>query len=468
MDRREFLSSVCMTAAAAALTGFAGNVFSKPPQMPNIIFILADDLGWGDIGCYGNPHIRTPNLDSLAAGGTRFTQFYVCGSVCSPTRASVLTGDFPAKHSIHGHLASSQDNAKRGMPDSLSPDLQTLPALLKNAGYKTGHFGKWHLGVEDASKYGYDEAKTTNGGGKNGYPLPQGYQTMRNGSTKIFTDDAIDFIERHKREPFFVNLWYLDPHATLEPTDEMLEEYKRFRVCEKFAGTQQIYYSVVTEMDKHIGRVLSKLDELGLAENTIVMFSSDNGPEDLYINNASHSAAGWPGPFRGRKRSLYEGGVRVPFILRRPGKVAAGDVDNDTVMCSVDLLPSLCRLAGINRINSVDGDDLSAVFEGRKTVRKKTLYWEYRFTISGYQYNRSPFLAIREGNWKLLANADKSRVELYDIPNDPMELNNIAAQNRPLADRLLNKLLNWHNSLPKGEYSADAGANAYDWPQPIK
>ncbi len=468
MDRREFLSSAVKAAAIVGSAGLLSNAYSKPVEKPNIVFILADDLGWGDLGCYGNMRIKTPNLDALAAQGTRLTQFYVCGSVCSPTRASVLTGDFPAKHAIHGHFASAADNKKRAMPESLDPNLQTLPRLLKQAGYATGHFGKWHLGVEDASKYGYDEAKTTNGGGKDGYPLPAGYQEFRNKSSQVFTDDAIDFVQRHKDEPFFLNLWYLDPHSTLEPSQEMMDEYKQYKGSEKFAGAQQIYYSVVTEMDRHIGRVLAALEKLGLSDNTIVMFSSDNGPEDIYIHNASHSAAGWPGPFRGRKRSLYEGGIRVPFILRRPSKVAAGDVDNDTIMTSADLLPTLCGVAGIEGFTPVDGQDMSALFQGGRAEHTKPIFWEYRFSIAGYQINRSPFLAVREGKWKLLANADKSRVELYDIPSDPMEMNNLADSNPPIVNRLFKKLLDWHSSLPKGDYSPDAGLNDYNWPKPIK
>jgi N-acetylgalactosamine-6-sulfatase len=466
ISRREFLS----TAFAATITAGAGpSLFAaeKKNVKPNIVFIFADDLGWGDLGCYGSKRIKTSNLDKLAAQGTRLTQFYVSGSVCSPSRASVLTGDFPARHKIHGHFASQELNEQRGMPQSLNPDTQMLPRLLKQGGYTTCHIGKWHLGSEDALKYGYDLAKTTNGGGESGYPLPEGYQQFRNHSTEVFTDDAIEFVQKHKNEPFFLNLWYLDPHATLEPTEEMMAEYKHLRKSEKYAGAQQIYYSIVTNLDKQIGRFLDKLESLGLSDNTIVMFSSDNGPEDLYVSNASHSAAGWPGPFRGRKRSLYEGGIRVPFIVRRPGRVGAGAVDNDTVMASVDLLPSLCSVAGI-KYKNVDGEDMSAVFEGGEKQRTKPLFWEYREIMAGYQVNRSPFMAIREGKWKLLANADRSRCELYDIPSDPMELDNLSEDKPEIVDQLFRKLLKWHSGLPDGHYSPYAGKNDYDWPQPVK
>ncbi|AQQ70370.1 Arylsulfatase [Limihaloglobus sulfuriphilus] len=467
MNRRDFLSSACKIAAFAGAAGFVNTAYTQTETRPNIIFILADDLGWGDLGCYGNPRIKTPNLDKLAAKGTRLTQFYTCGSVCSPTRVSVLTGNFPARHAIHGHFASTDQNKQRGMPDSLDPAVQTLPRLLKSAGYITGHIGKWHIGIEDASEYGFNEAKTTNGGGSDAYAMPDGYQAFRNNSTETFTDDAVDFINRHKSSPFFLNLWYLDPHATLEPSDELLKEYEHLRVSEKFTGAQQIYYSIVTNLDRQVGRLLSVLEEQGLSDNTIVIFSSDNGPEDIYISNASHSAAGSQGPFRGRKRSLYEGGIRVPFIIRWPGKIGAGEVDDTTVMTTADLLPSLCRTAGVGNYRPVDGEDLSHVFKGKEVKREKPIFWEYRFPDYSYHINRSPLMAMRRGNWKLLANPDGSRIELYDIKTDPMELDNLAEEKPELTETLFTRLLKWHKSLPEGEISPNAGSNGYNWPETL-
>lgn len=446
---------------------------AEPQRPPNILFIFADDLGWGDLGCYGHPRLQTPNLDKLAAQGTRFTQFYVCSGVCSPSRTALLTGKYPARLGIHGHLATHEKNQQRSMPDSLDPNVVTVPQLLRQAGYTTGHFGKWHLGTEDADKYGYDQARTSNGGGKNGYAIPPGgFQELRNQSSELFTNDTIKFIEKNKDRPFFANLWFLDPHATLDPSEEMTKPYKHYGqyLCNgKYQGAEMIYYSIVTNMDKHVGRVLDKLDELGLADNTIVIFSSDNGPEDIHINNASHSGVGSAGPFRGRKRSLYEGGLRVPLIVRWPDKTPTGAVDDTSVLTAADMLPTFCALAGVDTPEKehFDGENVAAAFRGDTIVRNKPIFWEWRFGVVGHVLHRSPMLAIRSGKWKLLMNPDGARVELYDIPADPSELHNRADDYPQVVQMLSEQLLAWQKTLPPGHIDSWAGSNEYPWPQPL-
>ncbi|NUN97437.1 MAG: sulfatase-like hydrolase/transferase, partial [Candidatus Omnitrophica bacterium] len=252
-----------------------------------------------------------------------------------------------------------------------------------------------------------------------------------------------------------------DTHAYLDPTEKQREPYKNL------GGALEIYYGAATDADRQIGRILAKLDELGLAENTVVVFSSDNGPEDITITNASHSGVGSPGPFRGRKRSLYEGGVRVPFIVRWPGKVPAGRVDNASVVSGVDLLPTFCALAGVPVPESLrpDGQDVSAALLGRPFERRKPLFWEFRSAVAGHVINRSPMLALREGNWKLLMNPDRSRIELYDIPNETSELNNLADRNPEVVERLAGQLLAWRSELPPGRVDKGAGVNVYPWPK---
>ncbi|MDF1515106.1 MAG: sulfatase-like hydrolase/transferase [Anaerolineae bacterium] len=228
-----------------------------------------------------------------------------------------------------------------------------------------------------------------------------------------------------------------------------------------------MYFAVVTEADKQVGRLLAHLDSLGLRDNTIVIFSADNGPEDIGIKNASHSGVGSPGPFRGRKRSLYEGGTRVPFILSWPaGGTPMGKVDNVTPLSTVDLLPTFCALAGVSLPDDIqlDGEAMDDVFKGAARQRTKPLMWEWRFHVFGYCINRSPILAIRRENWKLLLNPERDRIELYDIPNDPMELNNVADFHPDIVDRLSEEVLRWQTTLPEGPLDPDAGSNAYPWP----
>lgn len=281
------------------------------------------------------------------------------------------------------------------------------------------------------------------------------------------TYETIGFVVRHRNEPFYVQAWLLDTHATLNPSDEQMKPYERMSqksIPHKNAYT--IYAAAATDADKQIGRLMQKLDELGLAENTIVIFSSDNGPEDAAIGNAGHSGVGSPGPFRGRKRSLYEGGVRVPFIVRWPGHTPAGKVDNQSVLSGVDLLPTLCSFAGVKLPADLQGDGVNtaAAVEGRSFVRTKPLMWEWRFHIAGHTLNRSPMLAIRDGKWKLLMNSDRSRVELYEIPNDPSEMTNLSEKHPDMVERLAGPLLAWQSSLPKGPVDPGAGSNKYPWP----
>ena len=439
---------------------------------PNIVFVFADDWGWGDLSCYGHPQARTPNLDRLAAQGTLFSQFYVCSGVCSPSRAAVMTGRFPAHWGIHGHFAQHAQNAARGMPNFLDSDAVTVTGLLQQSGYAVGHFGKWHLGSGAGAPapydYGIDESKINVGNGPllNFTDLQTGEGRSR--STEVIIDETIGFIERNKDEPFFVQAWLNDTHAILDPTEEQMEPYKQFTANgleDKHKGALRIYYSVVTNADRHIGRLMDKLDELNLSDNTIVIFSADNGPEDIHIRNATHSGVGSSGPFRGRKRSLYEGGVRTPFIIRWPNGVSAGRIDNDTPLCAVDFLPTFCNLAGIDIDGLViDGEDMTDALRGRSVIRKKPLMWEWRFNIAGHCLHKSPMLSIREGDWKLLLNPDRSRVELFNIPRDPMELNNRAEHNPDIVAEMADRVLAWQDILPEGPIDDNAGSNAYPWP----
>jgi N-acetylgalactosamine-6-sulfatase len=281
--------------AGLLMLSFAGTCFGQAAGRPNIIFVLADDLGWGDLGCYGHPQIRTPNLDRLAREGTQFTQFYVCGSVCSPSRCAFFTGQYPARHRIHGHYATPQQNEARGMSQFLDPAVPNVAALLKRAGYATAHVGKWHLGSNsggpEPDKYGFDFVGTGERGGAGG---PANDPYFRAKSTAIFVDETLKFIEANREKPFYVQLWTLVPHATLNPTEEQLAAYPRLQPGGQnfpHRSAAQIFYASVTDLDAQIGRLMTRLAELGLADKTLIAFSSDNGPEDIHpvlFTNHSH------------------------------------------------------------------------------------------------------------------------------------------------------------------------------------
>ena len=481
MRRRRFLRTLTSAGlgAAAALGGAgatgraalaAGTATDRPP---NVLFILCDDLGWGDLHCYGHPQIKTPNLDRLARQGMLFTQFYVNSAVCSPSRTAFMTGQYPARHRIHGHLAGHALNASRGMPDWLDPAVPTLTHLLQQAGYATAHFGKWHLGsgpgAPDPGAYGIDDHRTLVSNATD-FAEAQKDEYFWAKSTGLFADEALRFIEANKGRPWYVNLWTLVPHATLHPTDDDMKPYQRLAPGANlpYKGALQIYYGTITALDRDLGRLLERLEALGQAENTLVLFSSDNGPEDIHIRNATHSGVGTPGPFRGRKRSLYEGGVRMPFIVRWPGHVPAGRIETEAVLTAVDVLPTLCALAGVPvpAQHNLDGEDVSDILLGKSRSRTRPIFWQWRFRVFGYTIHQSPMLAVRDGKWKLLMNPDRSRMELYDIPADPSEVDNRASEHPEVVDRLAKQLMAWQDTLPEGPVEAAAGKRDYAWPAP--
>jgi arylsulfatase A-like enzyme len=422
---------------------------------PNIIFILADDLGPGDIGCYGGKNAVTPNIDRLAAQGTRFTQFYVASPICSPSRCGLITGQFPARWRITNFLAERERNRGAEAADFLDPQAPSLPRRLKEAGYRTAHIGKWHLGggrdVTDAPKfapYGYDEHAGT-------YESPEPHPDItatnwiwsdkdkfkRWQRTQFFVDKTLDFVRNNQDESCFVNLWLDDVHTPWVP-DEAAGRGKRQNVPKNLKA-------VATEMDRQIGRLLAGIKELGIDDNTLVIFASDNGP----MPNLPGRTQG----LRGSKLSLYEGGIRMPFIVRWPGVTPAGVTDAKTVLGAVDMFPTLCRIANVDLPEGIefDGIDRSASIKGMPVAdRPRPLMWEYGRNEEFFAYpkqprDRSPQLAIRDGKWKLLCNADGQGDELYDLSTDREEAHNVKSKHLDVVARLQQTLLDWRRSLPK-------------------
>lgn len=423
---------------------------AEPARPPNVIVILADDMGIGDLGCYGGRQAPTPRIDRLAAEGTRFTQYYSASPICSPSRAGIITGMYPARWRISSFLQTKKGNAGCEQADFLDPRAPSLPRALKSAGYATAHFGKWHLGggrdVTTAPKfaaYGYDEHAGT-------YESPEPHPDLtatdwiwspkdkvkRWDRTAFFVDRTLDFLRRHPGRPCFVNLWPDDVHTPWVP-DEISERKdlpKNFR-------------PVLAELDRQIGRLLDGLKALGLENDTLVIFTSDNGALPTFDGARS-------GGFRGSKLSLYEGGIRMPFIVRWPGRVPAGRVEGVTIVTAVDLLPTLCAITGakLPAEHRTDGLDVSAVWRGRKVMGRPALFWEYGRNATFFKYpagGRSPNLAVRRNQWKLLVYADGSRPELYDLVADPAESRNLATEQPDQTRELTRLALDWRETWPK-------------------
>ncbi len=438
---------------------------------PNVVFIFIDDMGYGDLSVTGNSRVETQHIDRLAAEGLRFTQFYVGSPICSPSRVAITTGQYPARWLINSYLNTRRRNRERGMADFLSLDAPAVARAFQQAGYATAHFGKWHMGggrdVHEAptpQAYGFDESLVSfEGLGER--ILPPGGLSERSAllgagptwavakhmQTPIYVDRSIDFIRRHREQPFYLHLWLNDVHDRHSPSPEQAARYARLSDDPYLRD----YYAVLDAMDEQIGRLIDAIDSMGLAENTLIALTSDNGPTawPRYYEEG-YEPPGSTAGFRGRKWSLYEGGIRMPFIARWKGKIPAGRLDETTILGAVDLLPTFCAMAGVEPPRaSFDGLDMSAAMRGRPQMRSRPLYWEYgrdeTYLQPGEQSDRSPNLAVRDGRWKLLMNADGSRIELYDFDASTDERDNVAAQYKGVTTRLSRMLLNWRRSLPE-------------------
>ena len=435
---------------------FLAAIVANAAARPNILFIFADDWGWGDLSCHGHPYVKTPHIDRLAREGTDYSRFVVASPVCSPSRTAVMTGHFPARYNIDGHFAWVPSNARRNMPDWLDPKAPLLSRFFQQGGYATAHFGKWHLSndmIPDSplpSEYGFDAYGAFNCAGEQ-MPVHED------------ADHAIAFIEESvkSKKPFFINLWMHEPHT---PFHTQPKYRWRFRDLEE---RDNIYASVLSHADDRIGSVLDTLDRLGLTENTLVVFSSDNGPAraagpvELELMHDTATGAGYgiaaskgiTGGRKGYKASLYEGGIGVPFIVRWPGKVAAGKVDNRSIISAVDLLPTFCEVARVTSPASYKPDgasQVSALTGQGPAVRDKPLFWKFPSpwpAQSGKPEHWASYVVLDQ-NWKLLVNKDSSYVEIYDILKDPLEKENLKGEQPEVVDQLLKKLEAWKGTLP--------------------
>ena len=433
---------------------------AEPATRPNIVFIFADDLGWGDIACHGHPHVLTPNLDRLAAEGTDFWSFTVVNPVCSPSRTGIVTGQFPSRWGVHEHFATHAQNVRRGMPDWLDPKAPLLPRILQEAGYKTGHYGKWHLSggnIADAplpAAYGFDDAAVWTGPGRHvfdGTDYKDQTKTAaphdNNAAAWISvaaTDHAVRFIRNAKGSSFYLNLWLHETHHLVSATTQDKRPYPTT------PEPQRTYYAAVTRADRQVGRILDVLDELGLRESTLVVFSSDNGPENTHPNPGQkfYYSVGSTGGLRGRKRSLLMGGVNVPFLVRWPGVVPAGRVDKETALAGVDLMPTFLAAAGIEAPKGYvsDGENMLAALKGESRTREKPVFWWWQGNHAGDNW---PAVAMRDGPWVLVQDETRQHTELSNVVSDRVQSKNLARAQPDRVARMAAAIANWLATLPK-------------------
>jgi arylsulfatase A-like enzyme len=444
-------------------------------ERPNILFLLIDDMGFGDLSIMGNRKVETPNLDRLARQGVLLTQFYDASPICSSSRAGFLTGRFPAEVGFVGITDARARNAELGQADWLDPKLPTLASTLKGAGYATAHIGKWHLGggrdIGDAPRptaYGFDQGFTTfeglgprvlvsdeeRGLAEQSDKLGNGprFWELKANLTALYCNMAIDFVASHADEPWFVNLWLNDVHDPWAAGEAALSQ-----VMGKGASSDDDrFLAALVRMDFEVGRLIERLKQMGQFDNTLIVVTSDNGPSSLqrYYRDGN-TAPGSTGELRGRKFSLFEGGIRQPLILSWPARAKAGYRDDTTVGHGVDLLPTLAGIAGVRVPAGTDGVDLSPVLAGSPVARGQPLFWAYgkegakrQPTTPSQPRDVSPRFAVRDGNWKLLAEAGGTAPQLYDLAADPGESNEAGARNPAVRDRLLAKLKAWMVSLP--------------------
>ncbi len=448
--------------------GFFLAARAETSPRPNVVMVLIDDMGWADLSCFGNTEAKTPNIDRLAAEGGRFSRFYVNSPICSPSRCALMTGQYPQRWRITSYLDNRAANERRGMAQWLDPQAPTLARSLQQAGWATGHFGKWHLGgqrdVDDAppiAHYGFDRSLTNfEGMGAKLLPLTQSpgqrepgriwadaerlgqpvTWMQRSEITGAYVAAALRFIDDAlaQAKPFYVNVWPDDVHTPLWPPLSDWREGKRAK-----------YLAVLEVMDRQLGVLFDRIrtDER-LRERTFIVLCSDNGPEP---------GAGRAGNLRGAKGTLFEGGTRSPLIAWGPGFMAkdrAGFHDDTSVLAAIDLPPSILTLCGVKPSTPVacDGIDALPTLLGQaRLTRPRPIFWRRppdRKTLPTASDDKLPDLAVIDGEWKLLCDTDGSRPRLHRITADPGESNDLSATQPETVARLTKAVLTWHATLP--------------------
>ncbi len=472
MDRRQFLKAMGLSIATLSSSAALG---AKPPSNTSFLFILADDLGWTDLGCFGSSFYETPNLDLLAAEGMRFTSAYAACPVCSPTRASIMTGKYPARLDLTTYISLNQgnqpENWQRNTPllpaayeDRMPLEEVTMAEAFKNHGYATFFAGKWHLGPEgwypedqgfDVNKGGY-ECGGPYGGNK--YFSPYGNPRLEDGPEGEHLPDrlaseTVKFIREHKDKPFLAYLSFYSVHTPLMARTDLQAKYEEKR--QHWPETQwgkegerkvrevqnhAVYAAMVAALDQAVGEVLDALQETGLYDNTVIIFTSDNGGLSTSEGHPTSNL-----PLRAGKGWLYEGGIREPLIVRCPGITPEGATCNTPVI-STDFYPTMLELAGFPplKVQHVDGVSFVSLLKGRYGLEREALYWHFPHYAN---QGGSPGAAVRAGNWKLIRFFEDNHVELYNLEMDVSEEHDLSVAMPEKARALAEMLDRWQRSV---------------------
>ena len=440
---------------------------------PNIVFILADDLGWADLPAYGNTFNEAPNIDKLAAAGMRFTNAYAACPVCSPTRASIQSGQYPARVGvidfITGHWRPYEEViVPKNRTQYLPSEIETIAESLKRAGYSTGYFGKWHLGnSQEASprNQGYDKVHVYNGGGF--YQprfIPQPEKDYKGRLSEILTDMSIDFMDESNSaktgKPFFLFLAHYDVHVQLDADKNLIEKYLVKERKDNYPGNA-VYAAMIEHVDNSVGRIMQKLEDLGLEENTMVIFYSDNGGLiarydriPLLAENSLHFYKNSPlkyiatsnAPLRAEKGTVYEGGIREPLIVKWPGKIEPG-TESEAIVTSVDFYPTFLELAGLEKSRQVlDGKSLIPELVENVYDPERAVFWHYPV-----YHHDVPASAVRKGDWKLIQNLVTGELSLYNLRADISEAMDLSELYPVKKNELKSLLENWQKEV-KAEF----------------
>ena len=441
---------------------FVVNSCQYKEQTPNVVLFIVDDLGWKDVALYGSNFYQTPNVDFLASEGIRFTDAYASCTVCSPTRASIMTGKYPAHLNctdwIEGYNKPYAMYSSPNWTQRLRATDTTLAEVLKQAGYKTIHIGKWHLGEAETdwpTHHGFDinvagwrKGSPSRKKGKGGYFVPYNNPKLEDGPegeylTERLAKEASNFIKSNKDEPFFLNFWLYNVHTPLQAKQEKNEKYKNLIGIDSLQ-TNATYAAMVEHMDEALGKLISTLKETGVYENTIIIFSSDNGGligNKSDVSKKPRVTSNYP--LRTGKGDIYEGGVRVPLIISWPNTIKKSKT-TDVLAISNDIFPTLAGLLDIDTSIDFDGENLENFIKKNQKPDRDALYWHYpHYHTEG----ATPYSAIRKGEWKLIYRYEKDSLELYNLREDIGETNNLALREKDKTNELLLLLNQWKKEM---------------------
>ncbi|MHC4866603.1 MAG: sulfatase-like hydrolase/transferase [Planctomycetota bacterium] len=459
--RRDFLKAFGLGAAAMAVGGCASNnrrsAHNPSGRRPNFVFMLIDDMGWKDVGFMGSTYYETPNIDALAGQGMVFTSAYTNAPNCAPTRACLLSGQYSPRHGVYtvGSSERGKSHLRKLVPIQnktvLDSKAVTIAEALKGAGYVSASIGKWHLGKgadHGPDAQGFDLNVAGNRSGKpRRYFSPYHFANLADGPegeylTDRLTNEAISFIEANKDKPFFLYLSHYAVHTPIKAKKELIAKYEQKPPSNGQANPA--YAAMIESVDQGVGRIMHKLDELGLADNTVVFFFSDNGG---VVGITSME------PLRGGKGMLYEGGVRVPLIVRRPGTIEAG-TKCDVPVIGVDFYPTILEMAGAAKPKGhiLDGESIVPLLRGDGNLKRKAVFWHFPAYLQGNYgwkdtWRTTPAGAVRQGDYKLIEYFEDGLLELYNLKSDIGEQDNLAAKMPAKAKQLHRMLKDWRKSL---------------------